>query len=92
MQGAMSQLDTKNPVLYIDFPEGRMKFRGTLMFPANKYMVLKVGNRDILCEDVFDSMVGACDAIWLLHLLAWPCMLTVGLERTCLCRKCHPWT
>ncbi len=57
MQGALSQLDTRNPVLYIDFPEGRLKFRGTLMFPANKYMVLKFGNRDILCEDVLDSMV-----------------------------------
>ena len=61
MQGALSQLDTKNPVLYVDFPEGRMKFLGTLMFPANKYMVLRVGNRDILCEDCFDSMVGAYD-------------------------------
>ena len=44
-------------MLYIDFPEGRLKFLGTLMFPANKYMVLKFGNRDILCEDVLDCMV-----------------------------------
>lgn len=58
MQGALSQLDTRNPVLYIDFLEGRLKFLGTLMFPANKYMVLKFGNREILCEDVLDSMVG----------------------------------
>jgi hypothetical protein len=56
-QGALSQLDTKNPVLYIDFPEGRLKFLGTLTFPANKYMVLKFGNRDILCEDVLECMV-----------------------------------
>ena len=58
MQGALAQLDTRNPVLYLDFPEGRLKFLGTLMFPANKYMVLKFGNRDILCEDMLDSMVG----------------------------------
>ena len=57
MQGALSQLDTRNPVLYIDFPGGRLKFLGTLVFPANKYMVLKFGTRDILCEDVLDSMV-----------------------------------
>ena len=97
MQGALSQLDTKNPVLYIDFPEGRMKFLGTLMFPANKYMVLKVGSRDILCEDVFNSMVGPCDDKWLLHQSVWPCTqpalcrLTLRHTRTRLCPKCQPW-
>ena len=98
MQGALSQLDTKNPVLYIDFPEGRMKFLGTLMFPANKYMVLRVGTRDILCEDLFDSMVRACDATWLLRIPVRPCtesatyMLTARHRRTCLCPKRQSWT
>ncbi|CAK0784859.1 hypothetical protein CVIRNUC_008064 [Coccomyxa viridis] len=63
--GALSQLDTKNPVLYLNFPEGRLKFLGTLMFPTNKYMVLKVGTRDILCEDLFDSMVVFSEAFWI---------------------------
>ncbi len=56
-QGTLAQLDTRNPVLYMDFPEGRLKFFGTIVFPHNKYMVLKVGTKDILCEDVLESMV-----------------------------------
>lgn len=28
------------------------------MFPRNKYMVLRLGQKDVLCEDVFESMVG----------------------------------
>jgi hypothetical protein len=45
-------------VFYIDFPSGRLKFFGTLVFPKNKYMVLKLGNTDsVLCEDVFETMV-----------------------------------
>lgn len=57
MQGSLAQLDSRNPVMYIDFPEGRMKFFGTLMFPANKYMVLKFGAKGIICEDILESMV-----------------------------------
>jgi hypothetical protein len=31
---------------------------GTLVFPHNKYLVLKMGNKEVLCEDVLESMVG----------------------------------
>lgn len=57
LQGSLAQLDTKNPILYVDFPEGRLKFFGTIVFPNNKYMVLRIGKKDILCEDVLESMV-----------------------------------
>ncbi|CAL8462872.1 g2406 [Coccomyxa elongata] len=63
--GALAQLDSKNPVLYIDFPEGRLKFFGTLMFPSNKYMVLKFTNKDILCDDILESMVIFSEAWWI---------------------------
>ncbi|KAK9907633.1 hypothetical protein WJX75_007295 [Coccomyxa subellipsoidea] len=63
--GALAQLDSKNPVLYIDFPEGRMKFFGTLMFPSNKYMVLKFTNKDVICEDILESMVVFSEAWWI---------------------------
>ena len=43
--------------MYIDFPEGRLKFKGTLMFPKTKYMVLRFSNKDALCEDILESMV-----------------------------------
>lgn len=37
-----------------------MKFTGTLAFPANKYLVLRLGGGPggaLLAEDVFDNMV-----------------------------------
>jgi hypothetical protein len=57
-QGTLAQLDSQNPVMYLDFPQGRLKFFGTLVFPKNKYMMLKLGGSSVLCEDIFENMVG----------------------------------
>ena len=57
MQGSLAQLDSQNPVMYVDFPQGRLKFLGTIVFPKNKYMLLKFGQKEVLCEDVFENMV-----------------------------------
>ncbi len=74
MQGTLAALDSRNPVLYINFPEGRLKFFGTIVFPKNKYMVLKFGNKDVLCEDVLENMVSTalmvCIRVTKQHLLA----------------------
>lgn len=56
-QGTLSHLDSKNPVMHIEFPNGRLKLLGTLVFPKSKYIVLKVASGHMLCEDVFESMV-----------------------------------
>ena len=56
-QGTLTALDTKTPVLYIELPEGRLKFFGTLVFPKNRYLVLRFGQKDIVCEDVLENMV-----------------------------------
>ena len=60
MQGSLAQLDSQNPVLYVDFPQGRLKFLGTIVFPKNKYMLLKFGQKDVLCENIFENMVRPC--------------------------------
>lgn len=57
IQGDLAQLDSQNPVLYIDFPQGRLKFYGTIIFPKTNYMLLKFGQKDVLCEDIFENMV-----------------------------------
>eukprot|EP00877_Chromochloris_zofingiensis_P004177 jgi/Chrzof1/13760/Cz08g11060.t1 len=62
--GTLAQLDSKNPVLYMEFPAGRLKFFGKLMFPKNKYMVLRPGANSVLCEDVFENLVVFSDAWW----------------------------
>ena len=64
-QGSLAQLDTKTPVMYVDFPAGRLKLFGTLCFPKAKYLALRFGPREVLCEDVFENMV----RLFLLHLL-----------------------
>ncbi|KAK9861928.1 hypothetical protein WJX84_007885 [Apatococcus fuscideae] len=62
--GTLAGLDSRNPVLYMDFPEGRLKFLGTLVFPKNNYMVLKFGRKEVLCEDVLENMIVFSEAIW----------------------------
>jgi hypothetical protein len=47
----------------MNFAAGRLKFTGTLAFPANKYLVLRLGGGpggSLLAEDVFENMVRAC--------------------------------
>ena len=63
--GQMDQLDTQNPVLYLNFPQGRLKLLGTLVYPKNKYMALSIGRRKVMCEDVFESLVVFCDSYWI---------------------------
>lgn len=36
------QLDTKNPIMYIPFEQGRLKVTGTLVHPRNKYFGIKI--------------------------------------------------
>ncbi len=68
-QGSLAQLDTKTPVMYVDFPAGRLKLFGTLCFPKAKYLALRFGPKEVLCEDVFENMVrtvtDAADPEWL---------------------------
>ncbi|XP_062233993.1 DNA-binding protein RHL1-like isoform X8 [Phragmites australis] len=64
--GELADLGTKNPVLYLEFPQGRMKLFGTHVYPKNKYLTLQMTRsaKGVVCEDVFESLEGAaadCD-------------------------------
>eukprot|EP00963_Diacronema_lutheri_P011067 scaffold1314_cov386-Pavlova_lutheri.AAC.25 len=63
--GQLDQLDTQNPVMYLQFPQGRLKLLGTLVYPKNKYMALSIGRRKVVCEDVFESLVVFCESYWI---------------------------
>ena len=53
-------------MLYVDFPcGGRLKFEGSLVFPRAKYAVMRVGAREVLCEDVLENMVCFSKAAWI---------------------------
>jgi hypothetical protein len=62
--GTIHNLDG-DPYMDVAFPEGVMRFRGSLIFPQNKYLALKVGNREVVCEDVFDSLLLFGEVDWL---------------------------
>ncbi|XP_061988736.1 DNA-binding protein RHL1 isoform X2 [Rosa rugosa] len=65
--GDLKDLGTKTPVLYLDFPQGRIKLFGTIVFPKNKYLTLQFprGGKSVMCEDYFDNMIVFSDAWWI---------------------------
>ncbi|XP_028786234.1 DNA-binding protein RHL1-like [Neltuma alba] len=65
--GDLKNLGTKNPVLYVDFPQGQMKLFGTILYPKNGYLTLQFSRdgRNALCEDYFDTMILFSDAWWI---------------------------
>ncbi|KAI9087822.1 hypothetical protein K1719_030152 [Acacia pycnantha] len=65
--GELKDLGTKNPILYLDFPQGRMKLFGTIVYPKNRYLTLQFsrGGKNAMCEDYFDNMIVFSDAWWI---------------------------
>lgn len=63
--GDLSRLDTQNPVLYLRFPQGRMKLQGTLLYPKCKYLSMRVGNKKLFIEDVFESIILFTETFWI---------------------------
>ncbi|KAL6603364.1 hypothetical protein ACP70R_043725 [Stipagrostis hirtigluma subsp. patula] len=64
--GELADLGTKNPVLYLEFPQGRMKLLGTHVYPKNKYLTLQMTRsvKGVFCEDVFESLIVFSEAWW----------------------------
>ncbi|CAN8321116.1 unnamed protein product [Cochlearia groenlandica] len=65
--GDLDRLSTKNPVLYLNFPQGRMKLFGTILYPKNKYLTLQFsrGGKNVLCDDYFDNMIVFSESWWI---------------------------
>ncbi|CAA6674908.1 unnamed protein product [Spirodela intermedia] len=65
--GELANLNTRNPVLYLEFPQGRMKLFGTVVYPKNKYLTLQFSksSKGVLCEDSFENMVVFSEAWWI---------------------------
>ncbi|XP_004349392.1 hypothetical protein CAOG_02642 [Capsaspora owczarzaki ATCC 30864] len=66
--GSLAKLNSPNPVMYLDFPEGRLKLFGTLVFTNSKFVALQAKKQAIQCEDVFDKVVTFSEATWIGHL------------------------
>ncbi|XP_050375785.1 DNA-binding protein RHL1 isoform X2 [Argentina anserina] len=65
--GDLKDLGTKSPILYLDFPQGRMKLLGSIVFPKNKYLTLQFprGGKSVMCDDYFDNMIVFSEAWWI---------------------------
>ncbi|XP_077247129.1 root hair initiation protein root hairless 1 (RHL1) [Tasmannia lanceolata] len=65
--GELKGLGTKNPILYLDFPQGRVKLFGTIVYPKNKYLTLQFGrgSKNVMCEDSFENMIVFSEAWWI---------------------------
>ncbi|KAK3134293.1 hypothetical protein QOZ80_6AG0547360 [Eleusine coracana subsp. coracana] len=65
--GELSDLGTKNPLLYLEFPQGMMKLFGTDVYPKNKYLTLQMTRsaKGVVCEDVFESLIVFSEAWWI---------------------------
>lgn len=65
--GELKNLGTQNPILYLDFPQGRMKLFGTILYPENRYLTLQFsrGGKNVMCEDYFDNMIIFSDGWWI---------------------------
>lgn len=65
--GELKDLGSKNPVLYLDFPQGRMKLFGTILYPKNRYLTLQFprSGKNVMCEDYFDNMIAFSEAWWI---------------------------
>ncbi|KAL3512422.1 hypothetical protein ACH5RR_025139 [Cinchona calisaya] len=65
--GELKDLGTKNPILYLDFPQGQMKLFGTIVYPKNRYLTLQFSRsgKHVTCEDYFDNMIVFSDAWWI---------------------------
>ncbi|KAL8457216.1 hypothetical protein ACS0TY_035166 [Phlomoides rotata] len=65
--GELKDLGTKNPILYLDFPQGQMKLFGTIVYPKNRYLTLQFskGGKNVTCDDYFDNMIVFSEAWWI---------------------------
>ncbi|KAJ3691457.1 hypothetical protein LUZ61_020621 [Rhynchospora tenuis] len=65
--GELACLASKNPILYLEFPQGRMKLFGTHVYPKNKYLTLQLtrSSKGVMCEDIFESLIVFSEAWWI---------------------------
>ncbi|DBA03709.1 TPA: hypothetical protein N0F65_004126, partial [Lagenidium giganteum] len=65
--GTLAQLDTLHPVLYLEFPGGRLKMEGEIIYPKNKYLTIQFSRsgKHVVCQDSFDKLVVFPKVYWI---------------------------
>ncbi|KOO29418.1 DNA-binding protein rhl1 [Chrysochromulina tobinii] len=64
--GSIERLDTPNPEIYLEWPgQGRLRLRGTLLYPKAKLITLQPRAGQLYCEEAFDNVLVFSEAGWL---------------------------
>lgn len=66
--GSLSGLDTSTPVLDMHYGEGRLRLRGSLVFPRNAILTLKGStgrDKPVRVTDTFETLVVFSEWVWL---------------------------
>ncbi len=65
--GTLDQLDTLEPSLYVEFPSGRLKMEGKIVYPKNRYLTLNFSQsgKNVICQDIFDKIVTFPTVYWI---------------------------
>ncbi len=71
--GTLAKLSTRNPVLYIEYPQGRMKLLGTIIYPKCRFLAAhykksstEVSRRKagLRCNGTFDAFIVFSEHHW----------------------------
>eukprot|EP01137_Pigoraptor_chileana_P032471 Opistho-2@21885 len=63
--GTLARLNTPNPAMYIDFPEGRLVLLGTLVHPKNRLLVFQCKSSEVQCDEAYDKLVVFSEYKWI---------------------------
>ncbi|GLE05903.1 hypothetical protein PINS_up015084 [Pythium insidiosum] len=66
--GCCGNLESHQPTLYLEFPQGRLKMEGEVLFPKkNRFVTLQFPSnaRSVVCQDVFDRVVTFPRVYWI---------------------------
>ena len=72
--GSLEALDSRNPVMYVDFPTGRLRLAGTILYPADTTLLAlahptKAGKakkaKPLQCKGTFDHLLVFSEWSWL---------------------------
>jgi len=72
--GTLDKLTSKNPILYVDYPEGRLKMHGTIVYPKSRLLAVnykpkstdkQIEKTGLQCRGMFDAFIVFAEYYWI---------------------------
>jgi hypothetical protein len=80
--GLLQGLDSSTPTLDIEYPDGRLRMHGVLVFPRNPLLTLKCPSgkaKPVQCADTFETVIAFSGWAWIGDVVSNPGNLPVPL-------------